>query len=117
MLTMPASLERIEDQKRKAQHIPARRKRGSNRRPRAQACVAPSPSPQPLAAVRMGLEHKVRHGVISPGNRKRKGRDDRGRRGERAYILFLRGGGLARVPLMKFSGEFGKRTGRSADQG
>lgn len=40
MLTMPASLEGIEDRKRKAQRVVARRKRGSNRRRRAQTLVA-----------------------------------------------------------------------------
>jgi putative transposase len=40
LLNMPASLERVEVQKRQAQRIVARRKRGSNRRRRAQTRVA-----------------------------------------------------------------------------
>lgn len=57
MLTMPASLERIEVAKRKAQRVVARRKRGSNRRRRAQARVARLQARQ--ARIRRDFHHKA----------------------------------------------------------
>ncbi|MHB2205102.1 RNA-guided endonuclease InsQ/TnpB family protein [Methylobacterium sp. CM6257] len=56
-LTLPASLERIEVQKRKAQRILARRKRGSNRRRRAQARVARLQARQ--ARIRRDFHHRA----------------------------------------------------------
>ena len=57
MLTLPASLERIEVAKRKAQRVVARRKRGSNRRRRAQARVARLQARQ--ARIRRDFHHRV----------------------------------------------------------
>ncbi|SEI15124.1 putative transposase [Methylobacterium sp. 275MFSha3.1] len=57
MLTLPASLERIEVLKRKAQRIVARRKRGSNRRRRAQARVARLQARQ--ARIRRDFHHRA----------------------------------------------------------
>jgi putative transposase len=57
MLTLPASLERIEVQKRKTQRILARRKRGSNRRRRAQARVARLQARQ--ARIRRDFHHRA----------------------------------------------------------
>jgi putative transposase len=57
MLKMPASLDRIEVQKRKAQRIVARRNRGSNRRRRAQARVARLQAQQ--ARIRRDFHHRA----------------------------------------------------------
>ena len=57
MLTLPASLERIETRKRKAQRTLARRKRGSNRRRRAQARVARLQARQ--ARIRRDFHHRA----------------------------------------------------------
>ncbi|MBP32398.1 transposase [Methylobacterium sp.] len=57
MLTMPGNLGRIEDQKRKAQRVVARRKRGSNRRRKAQARVARLHARQ--ARIRRDFHHRA----------------------------------------------------------
>jgi putative transposase len=57
MLTMPASLERLEARKRRAQRAVARRKRGSNRRRRAQARVARLQARQ--ARIRRDFHHRA----------------------------------------------------------
>lgn len=57
MLTLPASLDRIEVAKRKAQRVVARRKRGSNRRRRAQARVARLQARQ--ARIRRDFHHRA----------------------------------------------------------
>lgn len=57
MLTMPARLERIEIQKRKAQRVAARRKRGSKRRQRAQRRVARLQAQQ--TRIRRDFHHKA----------------------------------------------------------
>ena len=54
---MPGSLERIEVQKRKAQRVLARRKRGSNRRRRALARVARLQARQ--ARIRRDFHHRA----------------------------------------------------------
>ncbi|SFM82456.1 RNA-guided endonuclease InsQ/TnpB family protein [Methylobacterium pseudosasicola] len=64
LLTMPASLERIEVKKRKAQRILARRKRGSNRRRKAQARVAQLKAKQ--ARIRRDFHHRA---ALSIANR------------------------------------------------
>ncbi|MEN3226288.1 transposase [Methylorubrum rhodesianum] len=60
-LTMPASLERLEATKRKAQRVVARRTRGSNRRRRAQRRVARLQARQ--ARVRRDFHHRAALGV------------------------------------------------------
>ncbi|WP_307356223.1 RNA-guided endonuclease InsQ/TnpB family protein [Methylobacterium brachiatum] len=57
LLTAPASLERIEARKRKAQRILARHKRGPNRRRRAQARVARLQARQ--ARIRRDVHHRA----------------------------------------------------------
>ena len=57
MLTMPTSLEQIEAQKRRAQRVVARRKRGSNRRRHAQARVARLQARQ--ARIRRSFHHRA----------------------------------------------------------
>lgn len=57
MLTLPGSLKQIEDRKRKAQRIVARRQRGSNRRRRAQARVAQLQARQ--ARIRRDFHHRA----------------------------------------------------------
>lgn len=57
MMTMPASLARIEEAKRKAQRVVARRKRGSKRRQRAQRRVARLHARQ--ARIRRDFHHRA----------------------------------------------------------
>lgn len=61
LLSLPAGLERIEIQKRKAQHVAARRKRGSKRRQRAQRRVARLQARQ--ARIRRDFHHKAAIGI------------------------------------------------------
>ncbi len=61
-MTMPASLERIEAKKRKAQKIVARRKRGSMRRQRAKRRVANLQAKQ--ARIRRDFHHRAALGIV-----------------------------------------------------